>query len=223
VLLHGGGDRWQGFMPILPQLATRWHIFALDLRGHGKSGRIPGQYRPEHYVADVIAFLESEFLQPVILFGHSLGGWIALLVAAQQQDKVRALILGDPPLNIERFLAVEGTEERLEMWRTVRSQLADSGLVDPDVVQYHAEGRLVEYVENVNPDAALRSLSCPVLLLQADPSQGGLVSDSDVQHALSLLFSGLHAKLEGAGHDLGLSTSQVAPLLRALTGFLESL
>ena len=109
------------------------------------------------------------------------------------------------------------------MWRTVRRQLADSGLVDPDVIQYHAEGRLVAYVENVNPDAALRSLSCPVLLLQADPSQGGLVSDSDVQHVLSLLANGLHVKLEGAGHDLGLGTSQVALLLQSLTGFLESL
>ena len=111
VLLHGGGDRWQHFLPIIPSLVMRWHIYALDLRGHGKSGRVPGQYRPEHYVADVMAFLESQLAERAILFGHSLGGWIALMVAAEMVDRVRALILGDPPLSMERFLAIEGSQE----------------------------------------------------------------------------------------------------------------
>ncbi len=267
VLLHRGGDRWQCFLPIIPSLVMRWHVYALDLRGHGKSGRVPGQYRPEDYVADIVAFLESQLTERVILFGHSLGGWIALLVAAGRMEKVRALILGDPPLCMERFLAIEGSEKRISLWRTMRG-LAGSGLsvpelasalanlpvsvpgqdapmrygdlpgmdtahlqnwaktlsqVDPDVAQYHAEGRLDEYVENVDLDAALRQMTCPVLLLQADPSQGGVISDGDVKHALSLLPDGLHVQLEGAGHDLGLGAWKVTPLLRAVTNFLESL
>ena len=267
VLLHGGGDRWQYLLPIIPSLALRWHLFALDLRGHGKSGRPPGEYRPEHYVADVIAWMEQHLTEPAILFGHSLGGWVALMVAAQQTEKVRALILGDPPLNIERFLAIEGSEGRIGMWRTMR-RLAVSGLsvpelasalaglpvpvpgqdtpgrlgdlpgmddaylrawaknlsqVDPDVAQYHAEGRMEEYVEQVDPNAALGRIPCPVLLIQADPSHGGVVTDNDVETALSLLSDGMHVQLEGAGHDLGLGTWQIAPLLRAMTNFLESL
>lgn len=252
VLLHGGGDRWQHFLPILPSLVMRWHVFALDLRGHGKSGRVPGQYRPEHYVADIMAFLERQLTERVILFGHSLGGWVALMVAARLMERVQALILGDPPLCLERFLAIEGSEEGISMWRTMRG-LAGPGLsvpdlasalaglsngmdaarlrgwaktlsqVDPDAAQYHAEGRLDEYVKEVELDAALRQMSCPVLLLQADPSQGGVVTDSDVAHALSLLPDGLHVQLEGAGHDLGLSTWEVTPLVRAVTNFLESL
>ena len=82
VLLHGGGDRWQDFLPIMPSLVMRWHLFALDLRGHGRSGRVPGKYRPEHHVTDVVAFLEGRFTERVVLFGHSLGGGVALLVAA---------------------------------------------------------------------------------------------------------------------------------------------
>ena len=267
VLLHGGGDRWQHFLPIIPNLVMRWHVHALDLRGHGKSGRAPGQYRPEHYVADIVGFVQSQFTERVILFGHSLGGWIALLVAAELMEEVRAIILGDPPLCIERFLAIEGSEQRISQWCTFRglanseltmpelvSALADLPVpvpgqdtpirygdlpgmdavhlrgwakalsqVDPDAAEYHAEGRLNEYVEKVDLDTALRRMTCPVLLLQGDPSQGGLLSDSDVEHALSLLSDGLHVQLEGAGHDLGLATWKVAPLLRAVTGFLESL
>lgn len=251
VLLHGGGDRWQHFLPILPSLTMRWQVFALDLRGHGKSGRVPGQYRPEHYVADVVTFLERQFTQRVILFGHSLGGWIALLVAALQIDRVEALILGDPPLCLDRFLAIEGSEQRIAMWRMMRG-LAGSGMsvpelasvladlpgvdpassrawartlsqVDPDVTQYHAEGRLYEYVQNVDLEASLRRVTCPVLLLQGDQAHGGVVSDEDVERVMELLADGVHVRLEGASHDLGLSTWDVAPLLRAVTGFLESL
>jgi pimeloyl-ACP methyl ester carboxylesterase len=267
VLLHGGGDRWQHFLPIIPSLLMRWHIYALDLRGHGKSGRVPGQYRPEHYVGDVIAFLEGQLTERVVLLGHSLGGWIALMAAAELMEKIRALVLGDPPLCMERFLAIEQSEQRTRMWRTMRS-LASSGLsipelasqlaelpvsvpgqeapmrygdlpgmdaahvrdwattlsqVDPDVAQYHAEGRMAEYIENMDLEAALRRIVCPVLLLHGDPAQGGVLSEDDVAHALSLLREGLHVRLEGADHDLGLGTWKVDPLLRAMTGFLESL
>lgn len=267
VLLHGGGDRWQHFLPIIPSLAMRWQVFALDLRGHGKSGRVPGQYRPEHYVDDVVAFLERQFAGRAIVFGHSSGGWIALLAAAQQMEKVEVLILGDPPLNLDRFVATESSKERVDMWRTIR-RLAGSGLsvpelasrladlpvsgaaegapsrygdlpgvdsarcrawaktlsqADPDAAQYHAEGRLDEYVEKVDLLGALRETTCPVLLLQGDPSRGGVVLDEDVEPVLEMLTDGVHVRLEGKGHDLGLSSWEVTPLLRAVTSFLESL
>jgi pimeloyl-ACP methyl ester carboxylesterase len=248
VLLHGGGDRWQHFLPIIPSLVIRWHVFALDLRGHGKSGHVAGQYRPEHYVEDVVRFLECQVAGRVNLFGHSLGGWIALLVAAQQKEKVEALILGDPPLNLDRFLAFENSKERIDMWRDMRrlvssgltvpelaSSLSDSPFsveargwaktlsqVDPDAVQYHAEGRLDEYVEKVDLAGSLRQLRCPVLLVQGDQSQGGIVSDEDVERVLALLADGVYVRLEGKGHNLGLSTWEITPLLRAITRFLES-
>lgn len=267
VLLHGGGDRWQSFLPVIPGLVMRWHIYALDLRGHGKSGRVPGQYRPEHYVADVVAFLERQLAECVILFGHSLGGWIALMAAAECPEKVQALILGDPPLSIERYLAIEGSEGRKRMWSALRGLVA-SGLSvpemafklgdlpvtvrgkdtpmrfqdlpgmdtvhlrnwakslshsDADALEYHAEGRLGEYVKKVDLDGALRKLTFPTLLLQGDPSQGGVVSDSDVENALSLLADGLHVQLEGVGHGLGLSSWNADSLIRAVMDFLGSL
>jgi pimeloyl-ACP methyl ester carboxylesterase len=262
VLLHGGGDHWQDFLPLVPTLLLRWHVFALDLRGHGKSGRVPGQYRADQYVPDIKAFLERRVRERAVLFGHSLGGWIALMVAADMREKIQALILGDAPLSIDNWVAHESSEESIKFYRALR-RLAGSKLsvpelaaalsdlpvsvpgqkelvrygdvpsrdaaqlrrearklsqLDPDVAQYHAEGRMKEYVQNVDLDAALQQLTCPVLLLQAQ-----VTSDSDAKHALSLLANGVHVKLEDTGHDLGLCTWKLGPLLRALTSFLESL
>jgi pimeloyl-ACP methyl ester carboxylesterase len=220
VLIHGGGGCWQNLNPIIPSLATRWQIFAVDLRGHGRSDRVPGHYLPKHYVTDLIAFLDSQVTGPMVLFGHSLGGWIALLSAVKLREKVRGLILGDPPLNIERFVEVESGEERVKMWQALRETAEQ---LDPDIVFYHATGRISEYVEGVDPDAALAQLSCPTLLLQGNPSLGGIILDDEAEHALSLLSKGLHVKLEKSGHGLGLNPEEVAPLLGAITSFLESL
>jgi len=102
VLLHGITQRWQTFLPMLPFLTQSWRTYALDFRGHGKSGRAAvGQYRGEDYSSDVIAFLERCVGEPAIILGHSLGGMVALYLAAHRPDLVRAAILGDCILQFE--------------------------------------------------------------------------------------------------------------------------
>ncbi len=95
VLLHGLGRRWQVFLPVIPALSLRWHIFAPDLRGHGKSGHIARGYRGTQYSDDMIRFVRDRVGGPVVIFGHSLGGMIGMWVASHHPELVRALILGD--------------------------------------------------------------------------------------------------------------------------------
>jgi pimeloyl-ACP methyl ester carboxylesterase len=267
VLLHGLPGRWQEFLPIIPALSTRWHIYALDFRGQGKSGRVPGQYRPENYTADVKGFLQHHLTDPAILFGLSGGGLVALDVAAQLPKKVRALVIGDSPIDIEALVAWMSTEEFIGHFAALRDlagpgrsvtelvpALADMpvwmpgqdtpirygdhpdmddphlrawaktvGQLDPDVLAYHAEGRAQEFLENFDIEAVFRQVSCPVLLLQGNPELGGLVSDQAVERVLSVLPDVSHVLIKHTGHDLGLSTWEVAPLLRAVINFLESL
>ena len=59
VLLHGLTDRWQYFLPIIPALSLRWHLYALDFRGHGGSSRSP-PYRYCDHISDAISFLEND-------------------------------------------------------------------------------------------------------------------------------------------------------------------
>jgi pimeloyl-ACP methyl ester carboxylesterase len=95
VLLHGLGRRWQVFLPVIPALSLRWHIFAPDLRGHGKSSRVAGGYHGSQYSEDIARLLGERVSAPAVLFGHSLGGMLGMWVAAHHPELVRALILGD--------------------------------------------------------------------------------------------------------------------------------
>jgi len=95
VLLHGLGRRWQVFLPVIPALSLRWHIFAPDLRGHGKSCRVARGYHGPQYAEDIACLLRQRVSAPTVLFGHSLGGMLGMWVACHQPELVRALILGD--------------------------------------------------------------------------------------------------------------------------------
>jgi pimeloyl-ACP methyl ester carboxylesterase len=67
----------------------------------------------------------------------------------------------------------------------------------------------------------LPAVSCPVLLLQGNPSLGGAMTDKDAQRALTLFPCAIRLLIENAGHELHLS--QPESVLKALTYFLESL
>jgi pimeloyl-ACP methyl ester carboxylesterase len=95
VLLHGLGRRWQVFLPVIPALSLRWQIFAVDLRGHGKSSRVARGYQGPKYSEDVAHLLRERISSPAVLFGHCLGGMVGMWVASHHPELVRALILGD--------------------------------------------------------------------------------------------------------------------------------
>lgn len=65
------------------------------------------------------------------------------------------------------------------------------------------------------------AITCPVLLLQADPNGGGLMADGEVQQALALLQKPVHTKLEGVSHIL--HNQHKEPVVKAIQAFLRSL
>lgn len=119
-LLHGGSARWQAFDSILPELAASYHVYAPDLRGHGQSSWTPGRYRLQDYTDDIVRFLRHHLTEQVLLFGHSLGGMIALMTAAQYPGGVRAVAVGDSPLSAASWLGeLQKSRDRLMAWRAL--------------------------------------------------------------------------------------------------------
>ncbi len=95
VLLHGLGRRWQVFLSIIPALSLRWQIFVPDLRGHGKSSHVSRGYHGPQFCSDIAKLVAERIGKPAVLFGHSLGGMLAMSVASNHDELVKALVLGD--------------------------------------------------------------------------------------------------------------------------------
>ncbi len=218
VLLHGLAARWQTFMPLVLPLAQDWQLFLLDLRGHGLSGRTPEHYQLADFVGDVVAFIEQQTAPPVVLYGHSLGGWIALEIATRRPELVRAVIVGDSALYLEHLDPDAAISYLSDLPIAMRSLAKSLTQLDPAVMRaFHAGELTTDYA----PDRMLPQIACPVLLLQADTTRGGLMSDDDVTRGLALLRHGSHARFPGLGH--GLHVENAEPILQAVTAFLAML
>jgi pimeloyl-ACP methyl ester carboxylesterase len=96
LLLHGVTRRALDWTPVFPALTGMGNLFACDFRGHGESERAPS-YLVTDYVDDVVEFLCAEMDSSVVIVGHSLGAMVAAAVAARVPERVRALVLEDPP------------------------------------------------------------------------------------------------------------------------------
>jgi esterase len=94
VLLHGLGESSAGWEVVLPGLARRHFVYALDLRGHGQSAH-PGQYSFELMRDDVAGFLAALGITKCVLVGHSMGGVVGILLARALPGVLTHLILED--------------------------------------------------------------------------------------------------------------------------------
>jgi pimeloyl-ACP methyl ester carboxylesterase len=84
---------WFSFSRVLPLLPEEYHVFALDLRGHGESDRPTGGYRMDAMATDVLAFMDATGLQRAVIVGHSMGSVIAQQVALAAPGRVSGLVL----------------------------------------------------------------------------------------------------------------------------------
>ncbi|MGW5231640.1 alpha/beta fold hydrolase [Streptomyces nodosus] len=94
VLLHALGESATDWEVVVPALARSRRVYALDLRGHGRSDW-PGEYSLELMQTDVLRFLDALGLGLVDLIGHSMGGIVAYLLAENCPQRVSRLVLED--------------------------------------------------------------------------------------------------------------------------------
>jgi len=93
VLVHGGLDHARNWDWVARDLCRDYHVYALDLRGHGNSAWAPGaMYSIAEYVLDLSALLDVIGDFPTYLIGHSLGGVLVMHYAGIYPDRVRKLV-----------------------------------------------------------------------------------------------------------------------------------
>lgn len=90
VIVHGLTGSYAEFLHLVPELARQAHVYLLDSRGHGRSGRAESGYQLVDYGRDVVSFLQQVVGRPAVLVGHSLGGLVAVWLAANAPTCARA-------------------------------------------------------------------------------------------------------------------------------------
>jgi pimeloyl-ACP methyl ester carboxylesterase len=215
LLVHGIGMDWRVWQAVSRRFAPRFHLYAVDLRGHGESGKPEHGYSLAHYAADLEDLLSTLDLRNVTLVGSSLGGAIAAVVEAPI-EMVSHRVLVDPPLTLgpirdesmfrDILMLKHEPEEILahylsvlnpgagqhamrmmsEMWHRTSDVVIEELLSDPD-----------SYYEM---DRELRNIESPTLLIQADPGRGAVLRDVDIQRALQRLPRGASVTVADAGH-----------------------
>lgn len=98
LLLPGQTMPWETYQRVLPELSKRFHVLAMDVRGHGKSGWNKGHYDFPAMARDAAAVLRASTSERAIVSGNSSGGVAAVALAAQFPELVRGVFPEDPPL-----------------------------------------------------------------------------------------------------------------------------
>ena len=93
ILLHGGLGSGEMFGPILPTLAERHQVIAVDLQGHGRTADIDRPIDIQLMADDIAALIDHLGLDKPDVVGYSLGGGVALFTAVKYPEKVGKLVM----------------------------------------------------------------------------------------------------------------------------------
>jgi pimeloyl-ACP methyl ester carboxylesterase len=159
ILIHGLDRVARTFDHVAPHFTARFHVIAMDMRGHGDSGWDPqGRYLVEDHVGDVEGLVQQLGLKNITIWGNSTGGRVAQVFAGKHPELVSAVISEDvgPERprqiadNYSRRVAQEDAgwaseEELLAQLRKSNAGVSDAVLVP--YVRYgtkrRADGRLI--------------------------------------------------------------------------------
>jgi len=220
VLLHGLPFQRGLWAPQLQTLARKWRVIAPDLRGFGESGLPAGEATIDAYADDIIALVDHWKTGPVVLAGHSMGGYVALALARRRPDLLRGLVMvasratADEPTaaaNRRSVAARLRTESPEFVAQAMLPRMASSECRDPSVfasIRALMEPLRPEGIAYAQLALAARPDSTPSLPHFTGPA---LVVAGEMDAVVPLEESGIfaagfrHGRLEvveGAGHLL---------------------
>jgi len=121
--LHGLTRSSRDFEDLAPRLARSRRVLCLDVRGRGRSARDPqpARYVPPTYAQDVLELLDTSGVERVAVIGTSMGGILALLLAALRPAAIAAVVLNDvgpvvDPAGLARIAGYVGKSSDVASW-----------------------------------------------------------------------------------------------------------
>jgi pimeloyl-ACP methyl ester carboxylesterase len=239
LLLHGGSAHAHWWDHIAMDLARDYRVLALDLRGHGDNAWVtPPAYEVEDYVADLEMVVASLGLAPLVLVGHSLGGFIALTYATTHAEMVHALVVVDMGFRLRHSRRLQllhrlpapiyqGDAELLRRFRLLPEKTRAAPALLSHIARHSArplaDGRLTlkfdrATFEREPRDLAplLSRLTCPALFLRGSESRN--LSSEMLGEMVALCPQARGLEISDASHHIFLDNP--AAFLGAVRGFL---
>lgn len=170
VCVHGVAQHGGVFEELGKRLAAAGHaVTAIDLRGHGESGREPPWNRGTH-VDDLLETVDSLGIESAIWIGHSFGGMLAAEVAARVPDRTSRLALLDPGLGVPPARALRSAEiERLD-WSFATVDGVVNALLSNEAIVASPRETVAAFVRDdvaKGPDGRYRLSFCPSTVVTA--------------------------------------------------------
>jgi 3-oxoadipate enol-lactonase/4-carboxymuconolactone decarboxylase len=182
LLLHSLGTTLQMWDPQAEALAKRYRVIRMDMRGHGLTEATPGPYTMAMLAQDALALLDSLGIRQTHVGGVSIGGRIALQMAAMAPDRVLSLMPCDTALEFgpaetwqQRIDAVTAggmaavAEGVMDRWVLDKSLASSKGLrrmlLSTDPVGYAGCGAALR---DCRADDVLGRIKCPTTVIVGD-------------------------------------------------------
>jgi pimeloyl-ACP methyl ester carboxylesterase len=170
VCVHGVTQHGGIFEDLAQRLVGAGHsVLAVDLRGHGESGREPPWNGATH-VADLLETLEAAGVERVSWVGHSFGGRLVAAAATVAPERGDRLVLLDPGLEVPAEFALRNAEiERLD-WSFATSDGALNALLSSDSIVAAPRDVVEAFVRDdvrKGPDGRFRFGFCPAAVVVA--------------------------------------------------------
>jgi pimeloyl-ACP methyl ester carboxylesterase len=242
LLLHGGNQSSHSWDLVSLHLSDRYHVFALDQRGHGDSEwNRELDYSIDSMVADAVAFVTDQGLRDFVLFGHSMGGRVSLTLELRHPDLARALVIVDvgPEISpegsktIQNFVVhniefddLEVFLDNVQKYDPFRSREHIARTVKYNMLR-RVDGKYVSKVDHRriptrNADLTLdhvRAIKCPVLVLRGAGSN--ILEPDAAQRFVDALPDGRLVTVPACGHNVHSGNTPgfldaIAPFLREL-------
>ncbi len=242
LLLHGGNQSSHSWDLVSLHLADRYHVFALDQRGHGDSEwNRELDYSIDAMVDDATAFIADQRLDRPIVFGHSMGGRITLSMAATHPGIARALVIVDvgPEISMEgaktiQNFVVNNVEfddldvflDAVAEYDQFRSREHIARTVKYNMLR-RADGKYVSKVDHrriplPNRELTLdhvRGIECPVLVIRGQHSD--ILEPEAAERFVAALRHGQLATVDNTGHNV--HSGNTPGFLDAVSPFLASI
>ena len=206
-MLHGALGAQDQFDALAARLYENYVVHRLNFSGHGPDTVMPEAFLPEVFMDDILQYLDQNDLASINIFGYSMGGYIALMLALRHPERVSAVLtLGTKmdwnPEAAAREAAMLNPDKILEKVPAFAKALQ----------QRHGESRwrtvlektagMMQYLGEYCPldEAALRAITVPVTIVLGDADE--MVRREEAMQAAEWIPGARFEVLEGGRHAI---------------------